>query len=243
MKTWVSVATVVWLLVFAVSVEPVHAQALEQTLLGRTASETSAAETMAVASKLNDRKFELSGLFGTDLSLTVGLDIWANQWQSGLAVGPGDGSEGRNIRNTTFTAFNVGFVPNATLTYQRFFVSASYMGTPSYDFGATRDIGTTQTSQGLLPFVREIRTSASRQEVEAAFGYRFFETERGFIAVAVGYKGIWQDFSAEGRFALNLADPDNFQVVQKADSTTRYHGGFLGFVGAASLGSGFGIFG
>src|SRR5262245_24362723 len=66
-----------------------------------------------------------------DLSLTLGLDIWPNQWVKSATFFPSGGSNQGQV-----SAFGVGFIPTATLTYQRFFLSASYMVTPDYHFGA-----------------------------------------------------------------------------------------------------------
>jgi hypothetical protein len=249
MKTRVAAVAVAVVLALTGSIGLAHAESLGQGLVSRSADDASASDLAALGLALADKKFELSGLFGTNLGLTLGLDVWLNQWQTGI---PTNDSEGRNIRNTTLTAVGVGFVPNVTLTYDRFFVSASYMHTNDYEFGTTRDIVTISTfDPGCQPrltilcvFTREQHVEASRQEAEVAFGYRFFETDRGFLGAVVGYKGVFQDFTSVVRFA-SVTDPVNFGAFQTvtSNSSTRYNGGFIGLVGAASLGGGFGIFG
>jgi len=247
MKTRIVAVAVAAVLALTGSIGLAHAESLGQALVSRSADDASASDLATLGSALADKKFELSGLFGTNLGLTLGLDVWLNQWQTGAAV---NDSGGRNIRNTTFTAVGVGFVPNVTLSYERFFVSASYMRTTDYQFGTTRDLVTGPNLEQLqcgavrdaTTCVRELRSEASRQEAEVAFGYRFFETDRGFLGAVVGYKGIFQDFTVDARFA-DVRDPVNFTPFQTSNSSTRYNGGFVGLVGAASLGGGFGIFG
>src|SRR2546423_13985801 len=67
---------------------------------------------------------------GHALSLTIGLDVWPNQWVKSNATFPIAGTNVGQI-----SAFSVGFIPNATLTYQRFFLSTSYMVNTGYQFG------------------------------------------------------------------------------------------------------------
>jgi hypothetical protein len=245
MKTRVAAVAVAAVLTLTGSIGLAHAESLGQALVSRPADDASTSDLAALGLALADKKFELSGLFGTNLGLTLGLDVWLNQWQTGFAL-----NDGNNIRNTTMTAVGVGFVPNVTLSYDRFFISASYMRTTDYQFGTTRDVVTTpdpvsdcRPQPGIqCVFNRELRTEASRQEAEVAFGYRFFETDRGFLGAVVGYKGIFQDFTTDVRFA-QVTDPLNFGTFQTFNSSTRYNGGFVGLVGAASLGGGFGVFG
>src|SRR5439155_25696329 len=66
--------------------------------VARPMDDTSATDAMALATALNDKKFELSGLFGTDLRLTVGLDLWLNQWQTGIFV---SNNQSQGFRNET----------------------------------------------------------------------------------------------------------------------------------------------
>lgn len=246
MNMRVVVATVAWILVLTGGTGLAYAQSWGPPAIGRSAEETSPADLMALGSALADKKVELSGLFGTDLGLTIGVDLWFNQWQTGFSFN----SDQVGFQNVTQTALGVGVIPNVTLSYRRFFVSASYMWTPDYDFGATRSIVTIPVplddgTQFPFPFVLERRIKASRQEVEATFGYRFFETDQGFIAAAVGYKGIFQDYVTAERFAL-AGDPRNFLTPPERagkHTETNYNGWFVGFVGGASLGGGVGIFG
>src|SRR5437762_195827 len=70
-----------------------------------------------------DRASEPSTIgLGRGLSLTIGLDVWPNQWVKTLDAFPFGGTQVGQV-----SAFSVAFIPNATLTYQRFFLSASYM--------------------------------------------------------------------------------------------------------------------
>src|SRR5215217_7711172 len=65
-----------------------------------------------------------------ELSLTIGLDVWPNQWVKSIDIFPFAGS---NVEQQS--AFSLAFIPNTTLTYQRFFLSASYMVPTGYQFG------------------------------------------------------------------------------------------------------------
>ena len=58
---------------------------------------------------------------GRDLSLTVGLDVWPNQWVKSTSAFLGNGQPGGGANIGQVSAFGVGFIPNATLTYKRFF--------------------------------------------------------------------------------------------------------------------------
>lgn len=228
------------LVVLAGGVGLVYGQSVGQPALGRPGEDQSS-DASALALALADKKLEFSGLFGTDLRLTVGVDVWGNQWQTGFGVNPNT----QGFKNLTATALGVGIIPNVTLSYGRFFTSASYMWTPDYDFGRFSDV-----INGVGgAFVLEQSTRASRQEAEAVFGYRFFETDRGGIGVAVGYKGIFQDYVTSTRCAA-LATPQAFvpgfcvpDGKAGGHSKTNYNGPIAGLVGNASLGSGFSLFG
>jgi hypothetical protein len=104
------------------------------------------------------------------------------------------------------SAFSVAFIPNATLTYQRFFLSTSYMVPTGYSFGKTSTViaplGVTPGGLGdptALPAdLIEVSTDASRQEGDLTLGYLPLD----WLAVAVGYKGIFQRFDTEVRSVL-----------------------------------------
>jgi len=241
---------VAWVVVFTGSIHFVYGESLEPPAVVRAAEEATPIDTTALALALADRKLELSGLFGTDLRLTVGADVWFNQWQTGQTFG----SQRQGFRNETLTTLGVGIIPNATLSYQRFFVSASYMWTPDYHFGSTTTVLNTNALVNVVGFgiqslsvLQETHFTASRQEAEVSFGYRFFETETGFLGAAVGYKGIFQDYVTSFRRASG-AVPFGFgsfgPLIRAGGHTqTNYNGWIVGLVGAASLGGGVGVFG
>src|SRR5712691_5609667 len=166
---------VAWLFVVAGSISLVYSQ---------PAALTGASETSTLR-------------LGRDLSLTLGLDVWPNQWVKGFTTFPTGGSNVGQV-----SAFGVGFIPNATLTYQRFFLSASYMITPDYHFGqistvnAPCGVGVIPSCMGVTgpllgPATLEAtRTTASRQEGDLTIGY--FPLD--WLGVAIGYKGIFQRF-------------------------------------------------
>ena len=104
---------------------------------------------------------EESTQLGRDLFLTIGFDIWPNQWQktySALsAPNPFPGipdpitmtpsrnliANANSVNNIqASSAFNVGFIPTATLTYKNLFITGSYMATTDYQFGTSSQIVT-----------------------------------------------------------------------------------------------------
>jgi hypothetical protein len=124
--------------------------------------------------------------------------VWPNQWVKSNVTFPIAGTNVGQI-----SAFSVGFIPNATLTYQRFFLSASYMVATGYQFGK---ISTAVAPAGVTPFdplgppplpaeLIETSTNASRQEGDLTLGY--FPVD--WLGVAIGYKGIFQRFDNEFR--------------------------------------------
>jgi hypothetical protein len=134
---------------------------------------------------------------GRNLSLTIGLDVWPNQWittvgGSTLRFSP-SGDTIERVGTSVATAFSVGLIPTATLVYQRFFASVSYMWTADYNFGTTEQI-TLDPSDTFGTSISNLRTTASRQEVDFTVGY--FPLD--WLGVAIGYKGIFQEFDSEG---------------------------------------------
>ncbi len=145
------------------------------------------------AASLTGSSQESSFRLGRDLSLTVGLDVWPNQWVKSVSAFPSGGS---NIGQVS--AFGVAFIPNATLTYQRFFLSTSYMVTPDYHFGkitSLQSINPNGTADPTTAALFEISSTASRQEGDLTIGY--FPLD--WLGVAIGYKGIFQDFDNKFR--------------------------------------------
>lgn len=109
-----------------------------------------------------------SSVFAGDLSVTVGLKAWANEWQTwndprGTALG--SGSFG--------TANAVAINPSVTIKYKNAFMSAGFMPSTSYKIPGSSD-GTT--------------SNASRKEMDLSVGYYFHPQ----AALTLGYKQITQ---------------------------------------------------
>jgi hypothetical protein len=182
---------------------------------------------------------------GRDLFLTIGFEIWPNQWETEFLANAAEG--GANIQSAT--DFSVGFIPTLTLTYKRFFISASYMVTPKYDFGTRTDVIVSPVQFGPptgtidLPFIQEIRAKASRQEGDVTVGY--FPLD--WLGVAIGWKGVFQSYEIDNRFLLpafpvagvTLTEPD----PPKSESITRYNGPIFGVLGSARINDSFALLG
>jgi hypothetical protein len=157
---------------------------------------------------------------GSDFSLTIGLDVWPNQWvktiPNRLITQPLLSSVNQRLplNPATFSlrsaeqasSFGVGFIPTVTLTYKKkFFLSSIYMATPDYDFGSITP--TVVVGTGGTDTVGALQSSltASRREVDLTMGY--FPLH--WLGVAIGYKGMFQDFEFKNSFTFLV--PSNLQ--------------------------------
>jgi len=174
---------------------------------------------------------ESSIRLGEDLSLTLGLDVWPNQWQTSSAFAQ---SNARSIQANT--AFGVGFIQTATLVYKRLFASISYMRTTNYDFGSNTSLvnGTAEDpnaplgTPGSTVAVLQQGVTGSRQEGDLTVGY----FPLNWLGVAVGYKGVFQDFDINGRFTL---PGQSVTDLMPSTSKTRYNGVIFGVLGSARI--------
>ena len=174
----------------------------------------------------SDREPSPRGL-GQEISFTLGLDVWPNQWVKTIDTFPLGGTEVGQI-----SAFSVAFIPNATLTYRRFFLSASYMVPTGYQFGKISTVvapfgitpGSPDTPPGIADLI-ELRVNASRQEGDLTFGY--FPLD--WLGVAIGYKGIFQHFDSEGRSVLLGTSPVGVEFE------TNYNGLTFGVLASAHI--------
>jgi len=199
---------VAWLLVVAGSISLVYSQ---------PAALTGGGETSTIR-------------LGRDLSLTVGLDVWPNQWVKSTSAFPVGGS---NIGQVS--AFGVGFIPNATLTYQRFFLSTSYMVTPDYHFGKITNLQPiNSTTVGLVEF----SSTASRQEGDLTIGY--FPLD--WLGVAIGYKGIFQDFDNKFRVVAPVSPGLNNETSAPTQKV-KFNGLTLGALASVKIDDRFSLIG
>ena len=169
---------------------------------------------------------------GHEISLTIGLDVWPNQWVKTVSTFPFGGTIVGQI-----SAFDVGFIPNATLTYQRFFLSASYMAPTEYQFGKIATVvapgGVTPGPMGPPPAVLlDVSVNGSRQEGDLTLGY--FPVD--FLGVAIGYKGIFQRFDTEVRTSLG-------SPATVLENKTNYNGITFGVLASAKIDDRFSLIG
>jgi hypothetical protein len=216
---------------------------------------------------------EESTQLGRDLFFTIGFDIWPNQWQktytalnvpnpfAGIPdpltgiVSPNlivNASSVNNIQASS--AFNVGFIPTATLTYKNLFITGSYMATTDYQFGTSSQTVTAPivvfTDEGSfidpdLPFGLKTDLEASRQEWDFTMGY--FPLE--WLGVAMGYKGIVQDYKLKQTLTAPVNPPLVFTATgtptfsTTSSSKIRYNGPILGVLANTRLSDNFALLG
>lgn len=223
---------VVWLVVVAGSISLVYSQ---------PAALTGADETSTIR-------------LGRDLSLTLGLDVWPNQWVKTVPNQIQPGAGGLPVSGTAVqqaSSFGVAFIPNVTLTYKRFFLSVSYMVTPDYHFGNLGPSIVTipaAASQGFGDVAVSLQSSltASRQEADLTIGY--FPLD--WLGVAIGYKGMFQEFDFENRASVilpstgPLSSPD-FQNIQLSATSFKqnYNGPIAGVLASARIDNSFTLIG
>jgi hypothetical protein len=168
---------------------------------------------------------------GRDLFLTIGLDIWPHQWQTGIV-----GNTGANIQSST--DFGVGIIPTLTLTYKRFFISASYLVTPEFGFGTTAELAADRFEDlPDIPVVQETNLRASRQEGDFTAGY--FPLD--WLGFAIGWKGVFQDYETQTRF--RTIDDQALTFWDKTKSRTNYNGPIAGVLGSARIDDSFSLVG
>jgi hypothetical protein len=170
---------------------------------------------------------------GRDLFLTIGLDIWPHQWQTGIV-----GNTGANIQSSA--DFGVGIIPTLTLTYKRFFISASYLVTPEFGFGTTAEFDPRRFA-GLpnIFVVQETNLRASRQEGDFTAGY--FPLD--WLGFAIGWKGVFQDYETQTRLRTIDDQVSAFTLWNKTESSTNYNGPIAGVLGSARINDSFSLVG
>jgi hypothetical protein len=116
-----------------------------------------------------------------DVSFTIGVKAWANEWTSWAPV-PGGGGNGVRIIESVSANTRVAPIPQASLRWGNWLVATSYFAQTDYSLGGLVNPGIGELEK--LP--------ASRKEFDANFGYYVLPG----LAVTVGYKKIDQDFEA-----------------------------------------------
>lgn len=167
------------------------------------------------------------------LWVTLGAQIWLNQWQTGSTV---ISTNGGHVQS--FTALGSGLIPTLSLRYKQFFVSGSYMWTPDYDFGKSTETVSVVNAAGAIVGAAEMETSTIASRAEADFSVGYFVHPR--LGLKIGYKGIFQDYSQTER---QIGGTAVAAQITKGDSKTNYNGVTFGLVANAPMGEGFTLFG
>ena len=167
---------------------------------------------------------EESSRLGPDLFLTVGFDVWPNQWQTGSSAFGG-------VTTHAVSTVSVGFIPHITLTYKSFFLSASYMRSLDYNFGKTSG---TPFSMG-QPTATEADETAKRQETDVTVGY----FPLNWLGVSIGYKGIFRDYKFNHIHIFSSSSPP----AGTFESDTSYNGPIFGVLGNVRIDDRFSLLG
>lgn len=153
-------------------------------------------------------------LFGNkDLNMTLGYNMWLNQWTTWIDEAPANFvavTKGGNVASN----FTLG------LRYKRVFTSLGMLITPDYKFPRYQD----RTDAGVL-VNRDV--TASRKEVDWNLGFMFIPQ----LGATVGYKGITQKF----KISTNNG--------AASESKTLINGVTAGLVASSALGNGFAVYG
>jgi hypothetical protein len=113
-----------------------------------------------------------------DLQFTVGAKTWANEWTSWEPVGTGHNTI--RVLESIAADTHWAVIPQASLRYQNWLVSASYFANTDYSLG-----GSIEPSTGQLTALK-----AARKEVDGNVGYYLLPS----LALTLGYKQITQNF-------------------------------------------------
>lgn len=117
----------------------------------------------------------------TELDLTVGAKIWANEWTS-WAPTPAGGSNGVRVIESVSADTQTAVIPQASLRYGDWIAAASYFTNTNYSLG-----GLVNPSLGTLE-----QLPAKRKEVDGNVGYYLLPS----MALTLGYKEIDQNFES-----------------------------------------------
>jgi hypothetical protein len=118
----------------------------------------------------------------SDLQMTVGAKVWANEWTSWTPI-PGGGNAGVQVIESVAADTHVVAIPQASLRYENWLAAGSYFAKTNYSLG-----GAVNAGSGLLESLE-----LSRREFDGNVGYYFFPS----VAVTAGYKQIEQDFGID----------------------------------------------
>lgn len=176
---------------------------------------------------------------GKDFYFTVGSKLWINSWFTFVPAGPVS-QTGANVQS--FGDRAVAVLPSVSLKYKSFFVSGSYLTTPSYTFPSFTDrfsLDVGATGGGGASDI-QFDYSAKRTEADVNLGF-YVVPQLGFT---VGYKGVRQRYNlTETILNGNLVFGGKDKIFVAPESTTKYDGVTFGMTGAAPIGAGFNIYG
>jgi hypothetical protein len=198
-----SIAAVVVSLCMILGAHPVFA---EDTATGQSPTEQSASVEVS-----------------KNLYLTIGLKLWAAEWQTAFTSAGGD-----HIISTTAKAQPV-LIPTLAIKYKDVFISGGYFNTTKFDFQKFSEIVNFGPPTGFA--VETTTGSAKRTEKDLNIGLSIYRS----IAVSLGYKEISQKYHT----TFSVPGFNDFT----SDSETKYTGPTIGILASAPIGrEGLGIY-
>jgi hypothetical protein len=164
-----------------------------------------------------------------DLTVTLGLKVWGNTWESGQ-VNTGFVGGGSNSNNFT-SGQEWSTIPSLTLKYKDWFISGSQFMKTSYNFPAQTSLGFAPAAAVATPNTQTLR--ADRKETDVNLGWYFVPQ----VAVTIGWKEIKQTYTS-------TFTPAAFAPFNTSAQTTTNEGITVGIQGSARIGnSGFFMYG
>ena len=152
-----------------------------------------------------------------DVNLSLGYNLWLNQWTTALENGSPTGT---NTTNAQFLSMTQGgnAASNFTmaLRVKRFFSTLGFLVTPDYAFPRIYDGGNFYDYK------------ANRNEVDWNVGFMFVPQ----LGATMGFKGVTQKFWGKANNTTTISS-----------SKTMMNGVTFGLVGSAAIGKGFSLYG
>jgi hypothetical protein len=146
-------------------------------------------------------------------SATVSMKMWVNEWESPTLL---TFNNSNLVRSQHSDTVEFAFIPSLNFTYNRFFVSGSYLPETDYSF-EIQDVSSFET-----------KFHATRSEWDINFGYYILPS----LIISAGYKDINRDFNIH-------VNTNNIPNLGKADT----NGFTIGIASFAPLNDLFAMYG
>ncbi len=218
-----------------------QAQTSSQPTRLALAQTSSQPTTLALAEVPGQQPADKTVATGPDWSLTLGYKLWLNTWQQVVPPLPRNSLfnvlTGVNLKSTD--AFRPALIPSVTFRYKDFLLSTGVLIAPRYHFESFTDIVGFGNPTPPPPIVSDkvrFEISGRRTDVDVTGGYYVFPA----VALLVGYKGVYQNFTLDTTSALSPPNTTHQRV--------KYHGVTFGAAVAVpipeggGLPSGFGLY-